>query len=36
MHFPVMRLMAQYHSARQNDQGLAWFLKLLKASAAKT
>ena len=36
MDFPVMRLMAQYHSARQNDQGLAWFLKLLKASAAKT
>jgi LysR family nod box-dependent transcriptional activator len=27
--FPVMRLMAQYHSARQTDQGLRWFRSLL-------
>jgi LysR family nod box-dependent transcriptional activator len=31
--FPVMRIMAQYHSARDNDQGLKWFIKLLQQSA---
>lgn len=34
--FPVMRLMAQYHSTRGNDQGLNWFLHLLQACAAKS
>lgn len=34
--FPVMRLMAQYHNARENDQGLKWFLGLLQESAAKS
>jgi DNA-binding transcriptional LysR family regulator len=29
--FPRMRIMAQYHSARENDQGLKWFMQLLKS-----
>lgn len=31
--FPIMRIMAQYHSARDTDQGLKWFMKLLQESA---
>ena len=31
--FPMMRLMAQYHSARAADQGLRWFLDQLLAAA---
>ena len=34
--FPIMRIMAQYHSAREKDQGLKWFLGLLAESAAKS
>lgn len=32
--FPVMRIMAQYHNARESDQGLKWFIQLLKTCAA--
>jgi len=34
--FPVMRIMAQYHSARETDQGLKWFIQLLKTCAVDT
>lgn len=27
--FPIMRLMAQYHTVRESDQGLCWFRQLL-------
>jgi DNA-binding transcriptional LysR family regulator len=32
--FPMMRIMAQYHSARGNDQGLKWFMRLLRSCVA--
>lgn len=32
--FPVMNIMAQYHSARDGDQGLKWFIRLLRDCAA--
>jgi len=31
--FPVMRQMAQYHHARENDQGLKWFMRTLEECA---
>lgn len=31
--FPAMRIMAQYHSARESDLGLKWFLELLQKVA---
>lgn len=34
--FPIMRLMAQFHSARESDQGLKWFMRLLQESAVAT
>ncbi len=34
--FPKMRMMAQYHSAKTNDQGLKWLRQCLKDSAVKS
>jgi LysR family nod box-dependent transcriptional activator len=34
--FPVMRIMAQYHEARERDQGLKWFIQVLKSCARDT
>jgi hypothetical protein len=36
MEFPSMRLMAQYHSAREKDQGLKWLRGLLHNAANDT
>lgn len=33
--FPGMRLMAQYHNARESDQGLKWFMQILQDCAKK-
>lgn len=33
--FPVMRIMAQYHSVGESDLGLKWFLELLHTVAGK-
>lgn len=33
--FTSMRLMAQYHSARTEDQGLLWLLKYIRGQAAR-
>ncbi len=32
--FPAMRLMLQYHTARENDEGLKWLRQLLHKTAA--